>query len=94
MALYLSGYSAISPDRKLLCRTNVFNGIDWISLTHKQRDAEFVYVTQHECQRNYIVPVLFTFKGEEIVIGGDRGCATVWRVKDRKTIQTLQHGCE
>ena len=92
LTVYIRGHTAFSWEQKLLCRTNLFNGVDWIFCG--QSEAKFLRTTEHECRENYIVPIVFINSGTSVVIGGDRGCATIWKLVGRKPVQSLQHGGE
>lgn len=87
--IVFSGYSAISPDEKHLVVSNLFDGLDWYSITeHKLNHSVPCPIN---LQNNIPVPVLFGENGRLIITGGSSGTARILDSMTAETIQTLSH---
>lgn len=84
-----SGYSAVSPDEKHLVVSNLFDGLDWYSITeHKLNHSVPCPIN---LQNNIPVPVLFGDNGRVIIVGGSSGNARILDSMTAESIQTLPH---
>ena len=84
-----SGYSAISPDEKHLAISNLFDGLDWYSITeHKLSHSVPCPIN---LQNNIPLPVHFGDDGGIIIVGGSSGNARILDTTTAETIQTLSH---
>lgn len=60
-SICFSGCSAVSPNKKVLPVTNLYNGIDWYSLDSNHfMDTSFLHTTPHVISGNCILPVTFS----------------------------------
>lgn len=86
------GSSAVSPDEKILAVTNLYDGIDWYSLTSNHFvDAPFQHTTTHPTPENVILPVTFIHAGSAVLSGTSYGCARITSTKDWSLIEKLPH---
>lgn len=84
-----SGYSAISPDEKHLAISNLFDGLDWYSITeHKLSHSVPCPIN---LQNNIPIPVRFGDDGGIIIVGGSSGNARILDSMTAETIQSLSH---
>ncbi|KAF9778446.1 WD40-repeat-containing domain protein [Thelephora terrestris] len=83
------GYSAISPDEKHLAVSNLFDGLDWYSITeHKLSHSVPCPIN---LQNNVPIPVRFGADGGIIIVGGSSGNARILDSMTAETMQTLSH---
>ncbi|KAI9508743.1 hypothetical protein F5148DRAFT_1283680 [Russula earlei] len=72
------GCSAVSPDKKMLAIMNLYDGIDWNSLTSNHFvDAPFQHTTTHPMLENVILPLTFIHAGKDILSGTSYGCTRI-----------------
>ncbi|KAH9015822.1 hypothetical protein EDB85DRAFT_2156360 [Lactarius pseudohatsudake] len=89
------GYSAVSPNEKILAVTNLYDGIDWYSLNSNHfMDASFQHTTTHTTPENVILPITFVHGNSAVLSGTSYGCARITAVKDWALVEKLRHDSE
>ena len=84
-----SGRSAVSPDEKSIVVSNLFDGLDWYTLSDQKLSHTVPYPIN--LQHNVPVPVQFTDDGTAIIVGGTCGSGRVLDASTFETIQMLPH---
>lgn len=87
-----SGRSCVSPDGKLVVVSNMYDGVDFYSIsTHAFSHTVIYRVNPH---MNSPIPVEFLPDGRAILIGGTYGSARMVDAQTSETIQLLPHSGE
>jgi hypothetical protein len=91
-ALPGSGRSCVSPDGKFVVVSNMYDGVDFYSIsTHAFSHTIQYRVNPH---MNSPIPVEFFPDGQHLLIGGTHGSARTIDVQTSETIQLLPHAGE
>ncbi|KAF8264021.1 hypothetical protein EI94DRAFT_1703551 [Lactarius quietus] len=86
------GCSAISPNEKTLVITNLYDGIDWYSLsTNHFMDTPFQHTTTHPTPENVMLPVTFIHGGSAVLSGTSYGCARITNTENWSLAERLPH---
>jgi hypothetical protein len=86
------GYSAVSPNERTLAVTNLYDGIDWYSLTSNHfTNASFQHTTTYPTPENAILPITFVHGGSAVLSGTSSGCARITSSKDWKLVEKFLH---
>src|ERR1700761_4553257 len=86
------GCSAVSPNERTLAVTNLYDGIDWYSLTSNHfTDASFQHTTTHPTPENAILPITFIHGSSAVLSGTSYGCARITSSKDWKLVEKFPH---
>jgi len=92
LRLICRGCSAVSPDKKTLAVTNLYDGIDWYSLgSNHFVDSSFQHTMVHPISKNVILPVTFIYAGQAVLLGTLHGCARITNANTWSSIGMLTH---
>ncbi|KAF9643066.1 hypothetical protein BDM02DRAFT_3192255 [Thelephora ganbajun] len=83
------GCSAISPGEKHIIVSNLFDGLDFYSITDRALSHSVPCPINQ--QKNTLVPVLFNSDGSIIIVGGTSGSVRVLDSSSCETLQVLSH---
>jgi len=87
-----SGRSCVSPDGKFVVVSNMYDGVDFYSISTHAFSHTVVYrVNPH---MNSPIPVEFIPDGQTLLIGGTNGSARIIDAQTSETIQLLPHSGE
>ena len=87
-----SGRSCVSPDGKFVVVSNMYDGVDFYSIsTHTFSHTVLYRVNPH---MNSPIPVEFIPDGRTLLIGGTYGSARMVDTQTSETIQLLPHSGE
>ncbi|KAA1475956.1 WD40 repeat-like protein [Dentipellis sp. KUC8613] len=91
------GGLAIAPKGNAMAVTNLYDGIDWYSITRPSSssvEAKFVRTAFHFTGANNLkLPIVYAHGGDAVAVGSSTGAVRILGAKDSThTIQTLQHG--
>jgi WD40 repeat protein len=84
-----SGWSAVSPDEKHIVVSNLYDGLDFYSISDRALSHSVPCPINQ--QKNKPVPVVFSRDGEIVVVGGTSGSVKVLNSRSCETLQTLSH---
>lgn len=89
LLIFPSGWSTISPGGENIVVSNLFDGLDFYSITG--RDLSHSVPCPINQQKNSPVPVLFSGNGSTIIVGGTSGSVRVLDSSSCETLQILPH---
>ena len=84
-----SGWSALSPDEKHIVVSNLYDGLDFYSIS--DRAVCYSVPCPINQNKNKPVPVLFSNDGKVVMVGGTSGSARILDSGSCETLQTLSH---
>lgn len=82
-----SGWSAVSPDEKHIVVSNLYDGLDFYSISDRALSCSVPCPINQ--QKNKPVPVLFSNDGDVVIVGGTSGSVRVLDSHSRETLQIL-----
>jgi hypothetical protein len=83
------GFSALSPDKRMLLISNLSKGMDLYRLARSQ--PLYTYQYEPDAARNYPLAVSFLQEGRAVICGAPRGDVHIWNTTTEEHQQTLFH---